>query len=162
MAAARRTIVQKRNYQQLKWNNEYNNYYKHDFKKESNEYLSDKIKTKNKDFTTNWKFNVYQNKTLSNIPNLRGHSICDIGDSIIFIGDRKRTNRIDVYKMNKYMNKFTKLSTIGRSPSCRFHHSSNYIPSINCILFFGGFDSQCNFNDTWLLSLNNLRWYELI
>lgn len=33
---------------------------------------------------------------------------------------------------------------------------------INSILFFGGFDSQCNYKDARLLSLNNMKWYNLI
>ena len=32
---------------------------------------------------------------------------------------------------------------------------------INCILFFGGFDSQCNFKDAKLLSLYTMKWYNL-
>eukprot|EP00486_Rosalina_sp_Unknown_P015541 CAMPEP_0201593594 /NCGR_PEP_ID=MMETSP0190_2-20130828/191150_1 /ASSEMBLY_ACC=CAM_ASM_000263 /TAXON_ID=37353 /ORGANISM="Rosalina sp." /LENGTH=298 /DNA_ID=CAMNT_0048052843 /DNA_START=92 /DNA_END=987 /DNA_ORIENTATION=- len=49
----------------------------------------------------------------------------------------------------------------GDIPCCRFDHISEYIPMINSILFMGGFDSQCNYNEAKLLSLSDMIWYDL-
>ena len=46
-------------------------------------------------------------------------------------------------------------------PCCRWANSATFIPTIRCILFFGGFDSSSNHNDAALLSLDDYQWHEL-
>eukprot|EP01083_Nonionella_stella_P288608 982088_1 len=160
--AQHETFVEKRNYMQLKWNSSYPQYYVRDRKRGTSQYVSNKISLKPKTPATNWKFYKYQNHKIPHIRSLRGHSLSDIGESIITIGDRRKTPIIDIFKLNKQMTKMEKLNAANRSPCCRFHHSAEYIPAINQIFFFGGFDSQCNYNDARLFSLDTHIWSDLI
>ena len=118
---------------------------------------------KNNNKYKNYKWYQYKNNNIINIPKLRGHTLTDIGnDSLITIGDHYKCTKIDIFKFNKTMNKKERLyATQGDIPCCRFDHCAEYIPMINCILFFGGFDSQCNYNDARLLSLTDMIWYDL-
>eukprot|EP01083_Nonionella_stella_P001610 4618_1 len=87
----RESFVEKRNYTQFKWNSTYPQYYVRDRKHETSQYVSNKLSLKSKTPPTNWKFYKYQNRTIPNIRSLRGHSLSDIGESIITFGDRRKT-----------------------------------------------------------------------
>eukprot|EP01083_Nonionella_stella_P105982 305205_1 len=149
------------NHKQLAWNKPFNEYYRRDWKAETAKYLSDKIEESPRG-PTNWRWYHYQAKATNEIPPLRGNSLSDIGnDSMITIGDRRRIRKIDIYRINKHFDTFEKLEATGASPCCRFCHSAEYIPMINAIFFFAGFDSTCNFNDARLLCLDTLTWYSM-
>eukprot|EP01084_Bolivina_argentea_P288809 495767_1 len=153
-------ISEQQNYQQLKWNDAYNEYYGREWKDETIKYLSDKIDSLEN--LINYKWYKYVDPNNSMPPSLRGHSLSDIGnDHMLTIGDHVKAPKIDIYKINKYFNTFEKLQSNGPVPCCRFAHSAQYIPMLNSILFFAGFDSKCNFNDARLLCLTNMLWYNL-
>ena len=48
-----------------------------------------------------------------------------------------------------------------RDPKYRFCHSTCYISPLNAILLFGGFDHGYNYDDSRLLFLNDMTWYDI-
>ena len=139
-----------------------------DYVQETKEFLSENIDSLPAE-PMDWMF--YHHSVPENpvLPNIRGGALCDIGtDKLICIGGRGGKNdNVLVYEIDKSFASITRLrppSAVGnaqRIPCCRFSNSATFIPPIRCILFFGGFNSQSNFNDAALLSLDDNKWHSL-
>eukprot|EP01083_Nonionella_stella_P072849 196575_1 len=162
-------FIERRNYKALEWNHHYNTYYERNWKHETKCYLNALCKCNTKKHLqhrckchANWNWYLHQiHDPKTNIPPLTGHTSTDIGNAFITIGGRRKSDVIEVYQVSKDFAHCKKLQTQGQVPSGRFAHTSNYIPPLNAILMFGGFDSKMNYNDARLLRLEDLTWYNL-
>eukprot|EP01084_Bolivina_argentea_P180511 311873_1 len=164
-------IVERRNYTQLKWKSDYDTY-QQNYNQNNNNNLSLICQCKNKKYSNkkcecsiNWNWYLFKNNKTKDIPRLRGHSICDIGNNkLITIGNKTKNDTIDIYQIQKDFNNqpYKKLKSFGNVPKQRFAHSAEYIAPIHAILFYGGFDSKSNYNDARLLFLQNMTWINLI
>eukprot|EP01083_Nonionella_stella_P177679 625218_1 len=163
-------FVERRDYKALEWKPHYNTYYERNWKRETKCHLNALCQCNTKKHLqqrckchANWNWHLHHiHDQTKDIPKLTGHTSCDIGDTFITIGGRRKSDIIDVWKVSKDFAHYKKLQTSGQVPSNRFAHTSNYIPPLNAILVFGGFDSKKNYNDARLLRLDDLTWYTLV
>ena len=118
-------------------------------------YCETNIKNCN-NFTFHCLLNVFKNNTNYNPSTQRGHNIVDIGNSLITLGGYEKKqdrNTLRMYSIPKdNISKFKKYTITDRNeknnPKYRFGHSTCYIPPLNAILFFGGFDHNATYSDS--------------
>merc|ERR1719474_1663117 len=83
---------------------------------------------------------------------------------MISMGNRSKNKNVDVFSIDKSLDSVESIEpevVNDAVPCCRWANSATFIPPIRCILFFGGFDSRCNFNDAALFSIDDRRWHSL-
>eukprot|EP01083_Nonionella_stella_P080464 221159_1 len=168
-------FVERRKYRSLVWNHYYNAYYERNWNRETKCHLNALCKCNTKKHLQqrckchpNWNWHLHRihdcDDAIRNFPiaNLTGHTSCDIGTAFIMMGGCRQSDTIDAYQVSKDFTHCKKLQTSGQVPSNRCAHACNYIPPLNAILMFGGFDSKMNYNDARLLRLDDLTWYNLV
>ena len=139
-----------------------------DYVHETKEYLSENIDSLPAE-PVDWMFYHHSVPKKPVLPNIRGGALCDIGtDKLISIGGTWAKNEaVLVHEIDKSFGSITRLrppSAVGnaqRIPCYRFSNSATFIPPIRCILFFGGFNHQSNFDDAALLSVDDNKWHSL-
>ena len=160
-------LVARRQYPQLSWKRAYQAYYQRDWQQEQRCLDDQDEKQASSHSHANWTFHRRQHQRgsdsseLNKIP--KWNSLCDVGrDGFVSIGGKNgKVPFAEVYRIRKDLRSMQKVSTSGAAPCCRWAHSAEFLPSLNAIFFFGGFDSKCNFNDARLLFVDSLAWHEL-